>query len=150
MTHDPREALALGDRIAVMRAGQIEQVGVPEEIYRQPSTMFVASFMDEANFLSITKDGSGWSTVLGAVEQGSEGDFVAMVRPSDVEFASDDSGDSRIQRCEYAGSHWLLRVRLRTGDEVVALAGPDSRPDVGDRGTLGLRPGARQVVVCQS
>lgn len=150
VTHDPREALALGDRIAVMRAGQIEQVGVPEEIYRQPSTMFVASFMDEANFLSITKDGSGWSTVLGAVEQSSEGDFVAMVRPSDVEFASDDSGDSKIQRCEYAGSHWLLQVRLRTGDEVVALAGPDSRPAVGDRGTLGLRPGARQVVVCQS
>lgn len=52
VTHDQEEALAISDRIAVLRGGRIEQVGSPEEIYRQPQTPFVASFLGGTNMLS--------------------------------------------------------------------------------------------------
>ncbi|MBL8164689.1 MAG: ABC transporter ATP-binding protein, partial [Anaerolineae bacterium] len=54
VTHDQDEAMALSDRIVVMNAGKIEQMGKPEEIYRYPSTHFVADFIGRANFLDTT------------------------------------------------------------------------------------------------
>lgn len=51
VTHDQGEAMTLSDRVAVMRAGTIEQIGPPEEIYSKPATRFVAEFIGQANFL---------------------------------------------------------------------------------------------------
>ena len=51
VTHDQKEALSIADRLAVMRAGRIEQVGSPREVYRHPANPFVAGFIGEANFL---------------------------------------------------------------------------------------------------
>jgi ABC-type Fe3+/spermidine/putrescine transport system ATPase subunit len=51
VTHDQEEALAISDRIAVMRAGRLEQIGTPEEIYRRPASPFVAEFMGTTNLL---------------------------------------------------------------------------------------------------
>jgi ABC-type Fe3+/spermidine/putrescine transport system ATPase subunit len=56
VTHDQEEALAMSDRVAVMSAGLIEQVGTPREIYDSPSSPFVADFIGETNF--ITRDGT--------------------------------------------------------------------------------------------
>ena len=52
VTHDQEEALAVSDRIAVMQAGRIEQLGGPKDIYRQPKNLFVAQFMGTTNILS--------------------------------------------------------------------------------------------------
>lgn len=52
VTHDQEEALALSDRIAVMHAGQVEQIGPPTEIYENPASLFVAQFIGQANFLT--------------------------------------------------------------------------------------------------
>jgi spermidine/putrescine transport system ATP-binding protein len=54
VTHDQEEALAMSDRIAVMRDGRLEQVGVPEEIYDAPASAFVARFIGTANLLDVT------------------------------------------------------------------------------------------------
>ena len=51
MTHDQKEALSIADRLAVMQAGRLEQVGAPLEVYRKPRNRFVASFIGETNFL---------------------------------------------------------------------------------------------------
>ena len=51
VTHDQAEAMSLADRIAVMNAGQIEQIGTPTEIYEQPASLFVADFIGKANFI---------------------------------------------------------------------------------------------------
>jgi spermidine/putrescine transport system ATP-binding protein len=51
VTHDQEEALAMSDRLAVMRGGKIEQIGEPEEIYERPSTEFVAGFLGASNLL---------------------------------------------------------------------------------------------------
>jgi spermidine/putrescine transport system ATP-binding protein len=55
VTHDQGEAMSLSDRIAVMRDGEIEQIGTPEQIYHRPLSRFVATFIGQANFLSRTK-----------------------------------------------------------------------------------------------
>ena len=51
VTHDQKEALSMADRVAVMNAGEIVQLGTPEAVYNQPATRFVADFLGEANFL---------------------------------------------------------------------------------------------------
>jgi ABC-type Fe3+/spermidine/putrescine transport system ATPase subunit len=72
VTHDQEEALAISDRIAVMRAGRIEQLGAPAEIYARPVTEFVAEFMGTTNLLSgtvIGLDGANLTRIkIGAAE----------------------------------------------------------------------------------
>ena len=58
VTHDQAEALILSDRVVVMEAGRVEQVGRPEEVYRRPATAFVARFLGRANFLAGTVAGT--------------------------------------------------------------------------------------------
>src|SRR5437667_3654093 len=63
VTHDQEEAMAMADRIAVLKAGHIEQVGSPFEIYRRPSSRFVADFIGESNFFEASLDGGASGTV---------------------------------------------------------------------------------------
>jgi iron(III) transport system ATP-binding protein len=51
VTHDQKEALSMADRVAVMNAGKVVQIGRPEEVYNRPATRFVADFLGEANFV---------------------------------------------------------------------------------------------------
>ncbi|MEM9135694.1 MAG: ABC transporter ATP-binding protein [Actinomycetota bacterium] len=59
VTHDQEEAFALADRVAVLRAGRLEQVGRPEELWRSPSTPFVAAFVGHPNRWTVTADADG-------------------------------------------------------------------------------------------
>jgi iron(III) transport system ATP-binding protein len=68
VTHDPEEAMLLGDRVAVMRAGRILQTGTPDAIYRRPETQFVAEFLGEVNKFRGAVNGAGTvATPLGSV-----------------------------------------------------------------------------------
>lgn len=58
VTHDQEEAMAMADRILVMRGGHVEQLGTPEEIYRRPQTEFVATFVSKCNLISGTWQGN--------------------------------------------------------------------------------------------
>ena len=74
VTHDQTEALGLADRIAVMRAGRIEQLGSPEEVYERPVNAYVAGFVGEANLVPATRVG-------GAVAGGDRGGAGGRGRP---------------------------------------------------------------------
>jgi iron(III) transport system ATP-binding protein len=60
VTHDQTEALALGDRLAIMRAGKIEQLGAPEHVFEEPATEYVAGFIGMGNRLTVHRNGTGW------------------------------------------------------------------------------------------
>ncbi|TIQ32475.1 MAG: ABC transporter ATP-binding protein [Mesorhizobium sp.] len=62
VTHDQEEALSMSDRIVVMNAGSVEQIGTPEEVYETPATAFVADFLGKANMLAGTVSKSGVTT----------------------------------------------------------------------------------------
>ena len=68
VTHDQKEALSMADRIAVMDAGEVVQVGSPQEVYDRPGTRFVADFLGEANFLpgAVTGAGAGLAVLTAA------------------------------------------------------------------------------------
>ncbi len=65
VTHDQEEALVMSDRIAVMRSGRIEQVGLPDEVYERPRNRFVAAFLGRSNFLPARPHPLGAETPLG-------------------------------------------------------------------------------------
>jgi putative spermidine/putrescine transport system ATP-binding protein len=79
VTHDQAEALILSDRVVVMEAGRVEQIGRPEEVYRRPATPFVARFLGRANFLTGTVAGTDAGGIVVAVGGGLS--VVASPRP---------------------------------------------------------------------
>ena len=92
VTHDQTEAMTLGDRVAVMRAGRVEQIGSPQELYREPLTEFVARFIGGHNILKGTVDGTDGdrtiqratrddSVVQGLIDAGKITEAEARVHP---------------------------------------------------------------------
>ncbi|WP_326686208.1 ABC transporter ATP-binding protein [Streptomyces sp. NBC_01795] len=84
VTHDQEEALALGTRVAVMKEGQVEQIGDPVEVYRAPATEYVADFLGARNRIEMRVDSSAariaGRTVDGVVRAGLTGAFVLRMR----------------------------------------------------------------------
>ena len=147
VTHDQEEALVMADRIAVLNQGRLMQIGPGEEIYRNPSSRFVASFIGDANLLATTIDGeryrlSGTSTVL-PYAAGRGGPKVLMVRPEDVSIG-------RLDRTEIVGVEAVVRERIFLGDAVrvhaVLAGGEEIVLQPGSMAAEGVRPGDRIVV----
>ena len=68
VTHDQAEALALGDRLAIMRSGRIEQLGTPREIFENPATDYVASFIGVGNCIALSKHSGRWHSAAGQAD----------------------------------------------------------------------------------
>ncbi|GLK18152.1 ABC transporter ATP-binding protein [Herbiconiux flava] len=98
VTHDQEEALAAADRVAVMRSGQIEQIGAPDEIYSRAATPFVAEFVGSSNRMRGSV--SGGTVQLGTVRlplidpSQPDGEVVAFVRPEDIRLGRASGGAS--------------------------------------------------------
>jgi iron(III) transport system ATP-binding protein len=134
VTHDQAEALALGDRVAVMRAGRLEQVAEPEAAFHAPATRFVATFLGEADFLPARRDASGVRTEIGPCEAHWTGDGPAevMLRPHEVGLAPDPAGVGRVVAREFRGGFHLYTVRLPSGATVRSLQPHTRQCRVGD------------------
>mgnify|MGYP002621577418 CR=1 FL=1 len=125
VTHDQEEALAVADRVAVMRAGSIEQIGTPEELYGRPANAFVADFVGLSNRLPGRVEG-GAIVVAGQRlplidPMVADGDAIALVRPEDVVFASESDQDARagiVLTTSFLGSLRRTRVSLADGVEL--------------------------------
>ena len=81
VTHDQKEALSMADRIAIMKSGRIQQVGTPQDLYRNPDSQFVASFLGETNFIEAKVSGHDAPDRV-ALETGA-GKLLAIVRSGD-------------------------------------------------------------------
>ncbi|HEX8227717.1 MAG TPA: ABC transporter ATP-binding protein [Chloroflexia bacterium] len=122
VTHDQEEALLLGDRVAVMNAGHVEQVGTPEAIFQSPATRFVAEFLGLSCFLPGIVTPVGLQTEIGLNPQAAGapcGTAVeVLVRPDDLLVRADPTGDARVVRCMYRGMDYLYDVALPSGTTV--------------------------------
>jgi len=119
VTHDQEEALAVADRVAVMREGRIEQIGTPEQLYVTPSTPFVADFVGLSNRLP-GELVDGQVSVAGSVldqlgERIPDGPVTALVRPEDVAFAS-AGVPATVVASSFLGSLRRTQVRLADGN----------------------------------
>lgn len=114
VTHEQEEAFDLGDRIAVINAGRLEQTGTPEELYERPTNLFVATFVGRANVFR----GEAARALCGDRPGG-----VIVVRPEGLRFA--DSGLSGIVReRRYTGPAAFFTVETDGGDRFEVLAEP--------------------------
>ena len=120
VTHDQAEAMALSDRVAVMRAGTIEQVGTPRAIYEQPATRFVASFIGAVNLLACVDD-AGVARVAAVPAltlplMPPAPAFSAVVRPEDIGLRAIPDGATGatgvIVGRTYLGDHLAYDVQI--------------------------------------
>ncbi len=119
VTHDQEEALYLGDEVAVMNQGRLEQIGAPEQIFHQPRTRFVAEFVGQTDFLDGTVTAAGIQTALGVLKQPVNlptGTAVnVMLRADDVQIMADDGENGRILDRQFVGIAYVYQIGLHDG-----------------------------------
>jgi ABC-type sugar transport system ATPase subunit len=125
VTHDQEEAMTLGERIAVLRDGRLEQVGPPLDVYARPANVFVAGFIGSPamNIFPASRDGRGGvGVVVSPGRPVGEAALLGGIRPHDVRVAGPGQGDidGVVEVVEALGSHVLIHAR-------VADAMPDDR-----------------------
>ncbi|MEV0532734.1 ABC transporter ATP-binding protein [Kitasatospora sp. NPDC050463] len=124
VTHDQEEALSMADRVAVLRAGRLEQCATPSELYARPATAFVAEFVGTMSRIPCHRSGDGVATlgrryeVDGTVPSGGELDV--LVRPENVSLAPAPDGQALVVSASFLGAVTRLTVRLDDGTEVKA------------------------------
>lgn len=160
VTHEQEEAFALGDRVAVLHGGRLEQVGGPVDLYRRPSTAFVAGFIGRANWFeaSCVLDGErvrvevdGWSAplhlhrnqVAASCVEKSSGSL--WVRPESLHLVEDAEGPSwagTVVRSRWVGPHALVVLENEQGEQVevasrsVHEAGASAMVELGDEAAV--------------
>ena len=135
VTHDQEEALSMSDRVAVMSAGRIEQIGTPEEVYANPATVFVADFLGISNLMDAEAIDRGPEHCTVAVgdfqlraacgDLSASGPVKIVARPERVQLL--EHGAERgnclpgmIERTVYVGATLQVMVRLATGAQLQA------------------------------
>ncbi|MDR6867309.1 putative spermidine/putrescine transport system ATP-binding protein [Microbacterium resistens] len=142
VTHDQEEALSVSDRIAVMDAGRIDQIGTPEELYLRPATPHVATFVGLSSVVRGVATGSVvrvWDTDL-PLQTPADGIVDVLIRPENVRLLAEGAISGTVEESTFLGS--MRRTLVRTeGGELVRVQHPAGiRPSFGDRVGLGLDP----------
>jgi ABC-type Fe3+/spermidine/putrescine transport system ATPase subunit len=160
VTHDQQEAMVIADRIVLMNAGRIVQIGTPRQIYREPATQFAANFVGQANSLNATViEASETTTVridggllLTSLQTGFEiGERLRVVlRPEEILLSLDQStGLNRVrttvERCTFLGN--IAEVWLNVGEtQLRAQISPARDWEAGQIATLSIDPAAVSLV----
>jgi multiple sugar transport system ATP-binding protein len=166
VTHDQTEAMTLGDRVAVMRGGVLQQVGSPEELYQRPKNLFVAGFIGSPamNFMVAEISGGKISLPIGEVDPAridglelpAEGKAVAGIRPESFEDATIVPDQTKAERgltfeaeidmVESLGSDLYAYFHIESegvqSDQLADLVGER----LAETGAAGLREGQEQIV----
>jgi spermidine/putrescine transport system ATP-binding protein len=158
VTHDQEEALTMSDRVVVMRAGRIEQIGTPREIYRHPKSRFVAEFIGETNLFPVTIDRIEGGQAMARTAEGLElilpagaskvGDrALAVLRPADFTL-SDQGIAATVTKAVYLGSDLHLFVQPAVGGPQISVTTRDSAhaPQAGMAVHLAYAPDAPHVL----
>ncbi|HET6185289.1 MAG TPA: ABC transporter ATP-binding protein [Acetobacteraceae bacterium] len=153
VTHDQTEAMALSDRIALMRAGRIVQVDTPQAAYDRPADWFASSFLGKSNSFRarcvpgglLTASGVRIAAPAGAPESG---EVLCALRPERLRITPPEQGMLRatVQSRIFLGSHWLLQTEGEAGELLVYLQNATAAaPQEGD--AIGLAWEPRSLVL---
>jgi ABC-type sugar transport system ATPase subunit len=128
VTHDQIEAMTMGDKVAVLRAGKVEQIGTPRAVYEHPATTFVAGFFGGPPMNLVP---------AGLIASRSNAATTYGIRAEKLRFAPVDSArlSGRVSTVEFTGGDVLVRTDV-DGSELIARSAPDAAPKPGD--TIGL------------
>ncbi len=165
VTHDQDEALSMSDRVAVMSAGLVQQVGTPNEIYEHPANRFVAGFVGDANFIEASIASPIGATVTCRTKGGTElqadaknlqpdqRDVTLFLRPEKVKLAKAGAGtiDGKLNDIQYLGNSTMMQIDIGEAEPLIVtepLGEVDQRlRRVGDTVGVILSPHALQILV---
>ncbi len=138
VTHDQEEALTMSDRVVVMNSGNIEQIGLPQEIYEQPRSQFVAEFIGDSNILEGTVESSDGSVTIvqtneaifsvqgNGVKAGEK--IKIMVRPEKIKLSANGTSEAtigglcgKVESAMYLGESTQWRVAINGGQAITVL-----------------------------
>ena len=154
VTHDQEEALTMSDRVAVMSAGHILQLGTPEDIYNEPQSAFVADFIGDSDIMAGTMVRDKLVRFLGCdfpcvdTGFGENADVDVVLRPEDVKLKPADDPvqgvpQGVVESLLFKGVHYEMKVRV--GDSVLLVHSTHARP-VGTQVKLTVAPEDIQVM----
>ena len=155
ITHDQEEALELGDRIAVLNAGRIEQIGTPYEVYSRPATEYVATFLGAANMIAGKVRGQRFETGDISIDIGDDYDLrdgqaaKLVVRPEDIFLRRPENLMQNYQRMtegvveevSFVGAFERIGVRLETNQQPIIATRPKT-----ETAAFHLEPGKKVTV----
>jgi putative spermidine/putrescine transport system ATP-binding protein len=152
VTHDQQEAMALGDRLVVMRDGSVQQIGTPEDLHLRPASSFVAAFIGGSNVLAGSLDGgarlrlAGGETVALAARYHRTAQARLAIRPDSIRLAAPGAAAVRVtgavELCSYLGGTVEHVVRIGP-DATILTRGPAIGPDAAPR-----LPAGSTVALC--
>lgn len=136
VTHDQTEALTMADRIVLMNAGKVEQVGAPQQIHARPATPFAARFIGAPpmNLLPASAFGERLAGLPESLRIG--------IRPEALVPAAEGPLACTVESAEFLGDAVLVEARGRGGAPLLARLSPDLAPAPGARLRFGFAPGA--------
>src|SRR5437667_3754703 len=154
VTHDQAEAMTMGDRIAVLDAGRLQQLGTPDTVYQRPANLFVAQFIGSPPMNIVAarhENGSlllegGWRIEAPRIAKDAA-ELRAGLRPEAIELdmvAREGAQPAEVLVSEPLGSEVIVNVKLG-GGVLKVRTGPDVRPDPGTRVFLRAQPAAVRV-----
>ncbi len=147
VTHDPEEAMRMADKIVLMRDGLIEQQGSPRELYSNPASEFVASFLGDVNHVIGHREEQAKTiqTELGAVPEkgiaGVNGTCTLLVRPEAIRLSNVPEGGkptAKVLVSRNLGPYCLVDLELPSGNRVTARAASILQPDDGQTCSVSL------------
>ena len=145
VTHSTEEAMEMGQTVAVMNQGLLEQVGSPETIFNSPVTEFVANFMGMADFLEATLSKKHLHTEIGSLPapRGVPNDTTlrVMIRPENISIEPSDTGQGIIQQRIFRGAFCLFKLELISGKTIHCLAPSTKNLSEGSRVTIRFKEG---------
>lgn len=141
ITHDPEEALALGDRIALMRAGRVIETASPETLFQNPATPDGASIFRGAQTIEGAIKGGSMQTPLGRFDAAglADGPGVVVLRDGAIHATASDNGRARVADARFTGPGWTVLFAVE-GLAAPVRAGMESAPAIGARFDFAVQP----------
>jgi iron(III) transport system ATP-binding protein len=155
VTHDQEEAFAVSDHVGVFREGRLEQWDTPYNLYHEPLTPFVASFIGQGYFIRGQLDSpESVQTELGVLRGNRAytwppgGAVDVLLRPDDIVYAPDSALKARIVGKSFQGASTLYRLQLPTGSQLESIFPSHADHQVG--ADVGIRVAAEHLVLFQA
>lgn len=136
VTHDQQEAFVVGDRVAVMNKGKIEQIGTPEIVYRKPRTIFVATFLGLNNVYDRSKFDVLSAMLPDLLSADASG---ILIHPQGIKFA-DDGVPVQVTNASFAGDVYRVKVKTDQDIELHFAVSIDQIPEIGQRRFIRIEP----------
>ncbi len=141
VTHDQDEAMAIADRVAVMSDGRVVQSGTPEELYRNPTSAFVAGFVGNAMHLKGTSDGKSLTLTGGVLllDRDGAGQDI-FVRAEDVQIDPSGPLQGQVETVTFLGTHYRVGIKGIMPDIVTSIFPGQNAPRTGEVVKVSIKP----------